>query len=128
MSLTINNRLTSIYSLLHFKFFFNLKVSYYIWLNRKDFITMGTWVILKTLKKHCLVNKTFVFSWQVKNIHENYKYIFKVSDRFQIKRMKSYYDWKYDTLLLDHVFQKIKNSNTQSCRLCSNHLSTLALN
>ena len=55
----------------------------------------------------------------------------KVRDRFEMKKMKDYDDLylKCDTLLLDDVFEKFRNSSIKTYGLClSHHVSAPALN
>ena len=52
---------------------------------------MIIWVVLKSLKKNYLENKSFTVCWLVKNSDKGYEVV-KGWNRFEIKPMEDYHD------------------------------------
>ena len=54
-------------------------------------ITMNIWAILKSLKKNCLVKKSFIVFWQ-RISDKEYEHVLNVWNKFEMKTMKDYHD------------------------------------
>ena len=85
-------------------------------------ITMNIWAILKSLKKNCLVKKSFIVFWQ-RISDKEYEHVLNVWNKFEMKTMKDYYDLylKFDVLLLADLFEKFRNNSLKDYGLFWSH-------